>query len=172
MLDNSNARFGPSADIAPRFQNNERGRQLRWPHTRPSGPGSLDQSRPSASQTWRTERGRGYGSHRLGAVPQSVLHGGSSQSHDLLRAFRTAYRSDTHVRPATFGTSRIPSILSGLHPSNAAKPRFNRGHSRFQKGPPYWADGPFSKQGGRERGRWALIHPPNRQTPDVNCNRR
>jgi hypothetical protein len=27
------------------------------PQTRPSGPGSLDQSRPSASQTWRTERG-------------------------------------------------------------------------------------------------------------------
>ena len=34
-----------------------RGRQLRWPQTRPSGPGSLDQSRPSASQTCRTERG-------------------------------------------------------------------------------------------------------------------
>jgi hypothetical protein len=71
--------------------------------------GGLDRGegvRPSASQTCEPNAGGGYGSHRLGAVPQSVLHGGSSQSHDLLRAFRTAYRSDTHVRPATFGTLR------------------------------------------------------------------
>jgi len=65
--------------------------------------------------------GRGYGSHRLGAVPQSALHDGSSLSHDLLRAFRTAYRSDTHVRPATFGTLRIPPILSDLCSNDAAK---------------------------------------------------
>src|SRR5450759_5071239 len=43
--------------------------------------------------------GRAYGSHRPAAVPQSALSGGSSQSHDLLRAFRVAYRSDTPVRP-------------------------------------------------------------------------
>ena len=31
--------------------------------------------------------GRGYGSHRLAAVPQSALRGGSSQSHDFSALF-------------------------------------------------------------------------------------
>ena len=56
--------------------------------------------------------GRGYGSHRLTAVPQSALHGGSSQSHDLLRAFWTAYRIDSHARRATFRNVAY-SILKG-----------------------------------------------------------
>jgi hypothetical protein len=53
--------------------------------------------------------GRDYGSHQLAAVPRSVLHDGSPKSRDLLRVFRTAYRSDTHVQQATFGTLGIPS---------------------------------------------------------------
>src|SRR5450759_2633606 len=65
--------------------------------------------------------GRAYGSHRPAAVPQSALRGGSSQSHDLLRAFRVVYRSDIPVRPATFGTLHFPSILSGLRPNDATK---------------------------------------------------
>ena len=64
--------------------------------------------------------GRDYGSHQLAAVPQSVLHGGSPKSRDLLRVFRTAYRSDTHVQQATFGTLRIPSA-SPVVRSNDAK---------------------------------------------------
>ena len=64
--------------------------------------------------------GRDYGSHQLAAVPQSVLHGGSPKSRDLLRVFRTAYRSDTHVQQATFGTLRIPST-SPVVRSNDAK---------------------------------------------------
>jgi hypothetical protein len=65
--------------------------------------------------------GRAYGSHRPAAVPQSALRGGSSQSHDLLRAFRVVYRSGIPVRPATFGTLHFPSILSGLRPNDATK---------------------------------------------------
>jgi hypothetical protein len=65
--------------------------------------------------------GRAYGSHRPAAVPQSALRGGSSQSHDLLRAFRIVYRSGIPVRPATFGTLHFPSILSGLRPNDATK---------------------------------------------------
>jgi len=78
---------------------------------------------PSVREAW-TNRGRvlrklgepnadrARGWRRLAAVPQSVLSGGSSESHDLRRAFHFAHRSDIHVRPATFGTSRFPSILS------------------------------------------------------------
>ena len=65
--------------------------------------------------------GRDYGSHQLAAVPQSVLHDGSPKSRDLLRAFRTAYRSGTHVQPATFGTLRFPLALFVLRSSDAAK---------------------------------------------------
>src|SRR5450631_1690162 len=73
--------------------------------------------------------GRAYGSHRPAAVPQSALRGGSSQSHDLLRAFRVVYRSGIPVRPATFGTLHFPSILSGLRPNDATK------IAQIQKGP-------------------------------------
>src|SRR5450759_2625186 len=74
--------------------------------------------------------GRAYGSHRPAAVPQSALRGGSSQSHDLLRAFRVAYRSDTpcsasHFRNVAFSIA----ILSGLRPNDATK------IAHIQKGP-------------------------------------
>ena len=72
---------------------------------------------------------RAYGSHRPAAVLQSALRGGSSQSHDLLHAFRVAYRSDNPVRPATFETLRFPSVLSGLRPKHATK------IVQIQKGP-------------------------------------
>jgi len=64
--------------------------------------------------------GRDYGSHQLAAVPQSVLHGGSPKSRDLLRVFRTAYRSDTHVQQATFGTLRIPSASPVVRSNDAS----------------------------------------------------
>ena len=64
--------------------------------------------------------GRDYGSHQLAAVPQSVLHDGSPKPRDLLRAFRTAYRSDTHVRQATFGTLRIPLASPVVRTNDAA----------------------------------------------------
>ena len=73
--------------------------------------------------------GRDYGSHQLAAVPQSVLHDGSPKSRDLLRAFRTACRSDTHVQPATFGTLRFPLAFSVLHSSDAKKAQIKRGPS-------------------------------------------
>ena len=68
--------------------------------------------------------GRAYGPHRLAAVPQFALSGGSSKSHDLLPALHFAYRSDIRVRPATFGRLHFPSILSAkrLRPSERAVP--------------------------------------------------
>ena len=56
--------------------------------------------------------GRALGSRRPAAAQQSAPTGGSSQSHDLLRVFHFAHRSDIHVRPATFEMLRFPSMLS------------------------------------------------------------
>ena len=56
--------------------------------------------------------GRVRAANRLEAIQQSAPLGGSSQFRDLLRVPRAAYRSDTPVRLATFGTLRFPSILS------------------------------------------------------------
>ena len=76
---------------------------------------------------------RAHGPPRPAGVPRSAPRGGSSQSHDLLRAFLVAYRSDIPVRPATFGTLRFPSILSGLRPNDVTKiaqPKRNQPNSK------------------------------------------
>jgi len=64
--------------------------------------------------------GQDYGSHQLAAVPRPVLHGGSPKPRDPLRVFRTAYRSDTHARQATFGRLRIPLALPVFRSNDAA----------------------------------------------------
>ena len=114
-----NVRFVPKADVVRCSGNGRKGLV-----------GDLRRG-PPVREAW-TNRGRvlrrlgepnggqDYGSHQLAAVPQSVLHGGSPKSRDLLRVFRTAYRSDTHVQQATFGTLRIPSA-SPVVRSNDAK---------------------------------------------------
>ena len=117
--DDGNVRFVPKADV------------LRCSGNGRKGPVGHLRRGPPVREAW-TNRGRvlrrlgepnlgrDYGSHQLAAVPQSVLHGGSPKSRDLLRVFRTAYRSDTHVQQATFGTLRIPSA-SPVVRSNDAK---------------------------------------------------
>ena len=79
--------------------------------------------------------GRAYGSHRPTAVPQSALRGELSKPHDLLRAFRLAYRSDIPVRPATFGMLRFPLILSGLRPNHDTKLAQKQTHAPQQIAP-------------------------------------
>ena len=56
--------------------------------------------------------GRVRGLDQPAAVQQSALRGGLSGFRDLLCALRAAYRSDTLVRLATFGTLHFPSLLS------------------------------------------------------------
>ena len=66
---------------------------------------------------------RGLDLTRQAAVPQFVLRGGSSQTHDLLRAFHLAYRSGTHVWPATSGMLRVPSNQSDICPEKGTQQR-------------------------------------------------
>ena len=61
--------------------------------------------------------GRGYGSHRLAAVPQSALRGGSSQSHDFSALFGLRIEA-TPMFGQPLSERRV--FTPGLHPSNAA----------------------------------------------------
>ena len=109
-------------------------RKLNLPIAKGSKPASTRRLRrgPSVEEDWTNQgrarrrlgepnAGRALGSPRPAAVPQSVLRGGLSQSHDLLRALRAAYRSGTHVRSATFGMLRFPSTLFALRPNDTTK---------------------------------------------------